>query len=132
MKGDYCQICNYKKVLTNLFGSHFCIYCFKNTPSRIHIFGADTIGIKENLRLKHKSAFFRKFKSFLIRGYGSSEKTENGVFVYRYSDKENDSYTEIVKDYKTGEIIHRCKEKLTEHIGHGSQKEIERENNQMM
>lgn len=37
-------------------------------------------------------------------------------------DRENNQYYEIIKNNQTGEIIHECKEPLSEHCGHGSDK----------
>lgn len=37
-------------------------------------------------------------------------------------DKENDSYVEVVTDKESGIIIHECREALSEHKGHGSDK----------
>ena len=40
----------------------------------------------------------------------------------RVIDRNNDRYTEVVKDKATGEIIHKAEEPLSEHKGHGSDK----------
>jgi len=40
----------------------------------------------------------------------------------RVIDRDNDVYKEKVVDPKTGETIHHCEEKLSEHYGHGSDK----------
>ena len=40
----------------------------------------------------------------------------------RVIDKDNDHYREIVTDPETGEVIHECEEKLSDHFGHGSDK----------
>ena len=39
-----------------------------------------------------------------------------------YIDRKNDEYEEIIKNKDTGEIIHECKEPLSQHVGHGSAK----------
>jgi len=41
-----------------------------------------------------------------------------------YIDRKNDKYEEIIKNKDTGEIIHECKEPLSQHVGHGSTKYI--------
>jgi hypothetical protein len=41
---------------------------------------------------------------------------------YKMEDKRNDNYVERVADLQTGEEIHFCNEKLSEHRGHGSAK----------
>ncbi|OUP52689.1 hypothetical protein B5F17_08270 [Butyricicoccus pullicaecorum] len=49
---------------------------------------------------------------------------DNGTPVRRYKliDRENDWYEEVVTDLTTGEVSHECKQKLSEHTGHGSAK----------
>jgi hypothetical protein len=42
--------------------------------------------------------------------------------VTRIIDRENNLYKEIIKDYKTGEIIKECTEPLDKHVGHGTAK----------
>lgn len=37
-------------------------------------------------------------------------------------DRDNDGYTEIIKDAKTGEVLYECSEPLSKHIGHGCAK----------
>jgi uncharacterized FlaG/YvyC family protein len=37
-------------------------------------------------------------------------------------DRENDKYSKKVIDRETGEVIHECEEKLTEHFNRGSAK----------
>jgi len=41
----------------------------------------------------------------------------------RRIDRKNDLYREVVTDPKTGDVIHRCEEPLSEHRGHGSAKQ---------
>lgn len=57
-------------------------------------------------------------------GWQPSMKTKNGINLLRSLDKEKDTYTEIVTDYKTGKVIYKNKngEKLSEHTGYGSAK----------
>lgn len=44
------------------------------------------------------------------------------IHLFRSIDRDNDSYEEVVTDLETGRIIHECKEPLSEHRGHGSDK----------
>ena len=44
------------------------------------------------------------------------------VFRHVWIDRDNDWYSETVTDYETGEIVHECKEPLSQHQGHGSAK----------
>lgn len=49
------------------------------------------------------------------------------VHRQRVIDRDNDQYFEKITDYETGEVIHHCKEPLSQHQGHGDGK---RKNNQ--
>jgi hypothetical protein len=49
------------------------------------------------------------------------------VHKKRVIDRDNDQYLEKITDYETGEVIHHCKEPLSQHQGHGDAK---RKNNQ--
>jgi hypothetical protein len=51
-----------------------------------------------------------------------SHKLEKHVHHERVIDRRNDRYFEQVTDYETGEVLHRCEEPLSEHMGHGSAK----------
>lgn len=44
------------------------------------------------------------------------------VHHFQYKDRDLDIYEETVTDLETGEIIHECREPLSEHRGHGSDK----------
>ena len=49
------------------------------------------------------------------------------VSKQRVIDRAHDRYYEDVRDKETGEEIHHCEEKLSEHFGHGSAKESKNE-----
>lgn len=51
------------------------------------------------------------------------------VHHYRLRDRDKDIYEETVTDLETGKIIHECKEPLSKHIGHGSDKNREPKDN---
>ena len=55
---------------------------------------------------------------------GDDLRKSDGKFVKkeRYIDRDNDSYKETVVDPENNKVIHHCEEKLSEHIGHGSDK----------
>lgn len=44
------------------------------------------------------------------------------MLLMRLIDRENNLYHEKVISIDTGEIVHECKEKLSDHSGHGSAK----------
>ena len=56
----------------------------------------------------------------IINGEELNISENKWVQKTRIIDRENDTYYEEVSDQ--GEIIHHCKEKLSEHHGHGSAK----------
>jgi len=49
-------------------------------------------------------------------------RTGKLVKKVRIIDHETDKYEELIRDQLTGEIFHRCKEPLSQHVGHGSAK----------
>lgn len=63
-------------------------------------------------------------KDTIQRGDGKTR-----VHHFQYKDRDLDIYEETVTDLETGEIIHACKEPLSEHIGHGSDKFSKKEKN---
>ena len=82
----------------------------------------DTVIVREKLGVKarHKPAGkpFREITS----GDDLHRKTGKWMHLERTVDRDNDLYKEVVKDPKTGEIVHMCEEPLTKHRGHGSAK----------
>jgi hypothetical protein len=120
--GRFCQKCDKKKWLSNLIGLQFCLHCLKNTNSDIRISISETINVRDSFKLRKKSLGFKRFAVETICGWFSSHKYKDGVELSRSLDKEKDEYYEVVKDYKTGKIVHESHEKLSEHTGYGSAK----------
>jgi len=56
---------------------------------------------------------------------------KDGIWTHRemYVDKENNLYSEVIKNKNTGKIIRLCKEPLSKHIGHGYAKKRYSKNN---
>lgn len=121
-QGRFCQECGKKKWLSDLLGSRFCLHCMKNTNSDIRISISETINMRDSFKLRKKSPGFRRFAVETIGGWFSSHRYKDGVELSRSLDKEKDEYHEVVKEYKTGKIVHESHEKLSEHTGHGSAK----------
>lgn len=122
MSGYSCKFCKHNKILMNLFGIRFCLFCRKNTLNDILITLSEEISLRENLGLKVKSPLYKRFKSWITIGWEQSHLAKDGVNKTRIFDKENNKYMEKVEDYRTGKILHKCEEKLSDHIGHGSAK----------
>ena len=57
-----------------------------------------------------------------ITGSEWSDSLQKMVHKERLIDRKNDRYREVVKDTKTGDVIHEVDEPLSQHIGHGSAK----------
>ncbi len=74
------------------------------------------------LKIKGKRKGLRKAFIELIRGHDKSRKLNRYVEKERIIDRENDQYYEKITDPETGEVIHECKEPLSDHFGHGSAK----------
>jgi hypothetical protein len=110
--GRFCRECGKYK-----FFQLFCLRCFKRTNSDIHIFLSDTIIVRDSLRLRKHKVGIKKFIVETISGWFPSLnlKLPDGVNKSRTIDRENNEYYEIVKEYKTGEVIHECRESLDQH-----------------
>jgi len=61
-------------------------------------------------------------KPFLELLAGASLHKKTGVWntIERVIDRAKDWYKEVVTDRKTGAVLHRCEEPLSQHKGHGS------------
>jgi hypothetical protein len=72
---------------------------------------------KDPARPKKKRDRVRFFSGDQLRG-----SKGDWVEKERVIDRNNNRYTEVVKDKATGEILHQTEEPLSEHRGHGSDK----------
>ena len=54
------------------------------------------------------------------QGSDYSRSRKKFVRLARVIDRGNDSYSELVTDPHTGEVIHRCQEPLSKHQGRGT------------
>lgn len=66
----------------------------------------------------------RKKKRWEIISRDAVQRSDGKTRVhhFQYKDRDLDIYEEVVTDLETGEVIHECKEPLSKHIGHGSDK----------
>lgn len=77
----------------------------------------ETMKVRETLKLTAKRPGFGLLKK-MVQGFrrsGDVEKFPEGVDVQMVVDRENNEYHHIVKDNKTGQVIHEEHETLTEH-----------------
>jgi len=84
------------------------------------------LAVQEEIKA-HEKAVLRAYRSGLKRPcrelvQGDELFKARGQWVkkYRLIDREQNVYHERVVDPATGEVIHECKERLTDHRGHGS------------
>lgn len=88
--------------------------------------GRATIGVEFEVAKMHAKAKGIKKKAWEY----ISKKTVRGddgvtrVHHFRDINRIENTYEEKVTDIETGETIHYCKEKLTDHFGHGSAKKV--------
>ncbi len=87
-----------------------------------HVSIHDTVTMKSKLGMKGRHAGGGKPFVEQISGDDLHRKTGKWVKLKRIIDHENDHYHEIVTDPATGKIIHECKERLSDHKGHGAAK----------
>jgi len=88
----------------------------------IHAEIHDTIILREKLGLKGRHTGGKK--PFIEQVSGDDLHRKSGTWMKhsRIIDRDNDSYHEVVIDPNSGKIVHECKEPLSQHRGHGSDK----------
>ena len=82
----------------------------------------ENLGIHDQVKGKGKETDNKKpIKEFKI---GDDFHINSKKWNHRemYIDRKNDKYEEIIKNKDTGEIIYKCKEPLSQHVGHGDAK----------
>jgi hypothetical protein len=90
-----------------------------STRQEVRITIADTISLHDEVRLvaRHSEAA----PHYKMRtGDSWSTKFSKWMHRTRRIDREGDLYEETVTDPDTGEVIHQQSERLTDHLGHGS------------
>jgi len=98
----------------------FCPNCGSKKLDKVLIL-EEKLEIHERIKGKSKEEGAKPVQEFTA-GDDLHRKSEKWHHREMYIDRKNDFYREIVKDKTTGEIIHKCEEPLSEHIGHGSAK----------
>lgn len=117
----WCRHCK-----TELEPSHTgpCPSCGK-TGKDCRVVVKTTIGIRTGITARHKRKGFRKFMAEMVSRWRPSKSPElpNGVQEDRVIDKGRDEYHHIVRDARTGEVIHEEHETLSEHKNHSGGKD---------
>ncbi len=86
------------------------------------VFHEETLTMRDLIKMKAKHKGEKKSFIETIIGFNKSKSLEKLVNLERTIDRENNLYFELITDYESGEVIHRCEEPLSEHVGHGSAK----------
>jgi hypothetical protein len=113
--GKFCRECGRCK-----FFQRFCLWCFKNTNSDIRVAISETITVRESGKIRKYKLGIKKFIVEVLFGWSPTKgrlvkKLNHGVERSRVIDREKDEYHEIIKDYKTKKIVHKCHEPLSKH-----------------
>ncbi|MFA5172926.1 MAG: hypothetical protein WC435_00780 [Candidatus Paceibacterota bacterium] len=109
-----CQECGNEMVDVN-----YCNYCNKRVISNLHVFISENIEISEAYKGKVREGQVGEVKPH----FEFSEKDEKsgdsrltkGVHISIAIDRKNNKYRQVVKDKRTGKILHKESEPLTEH-----------------
>lgn len=101
-----------------------CPACGSLTRS-IHVTIHEAVTIKEKLGMKGRHAGGGKPYIEQVQGDDLHRDTGTWRRLSRIIDRENDMYHEVVKDSATGEVLHECREPLSEHRGHGTAKKLQ-------
>jgi hypothetical protein len=98
-----------------------CPACGSVTRS-IHVSVHETLTVRERLGMKGRHA--NGGKPFIEQVHGADLHRDTGRWreLSRVIDRGKDLYHEVIKDPATGEVLHECKEPLSEHRGHGAAK----------
>ncbi len=116
-KQIFCKDCNQELKEKD----KLCFNCgskYKRIILQLH----DKLRIVEQLNMRVKDFNTKKTVIKSVVGDDFSVGKNKYVHKERVINKRDDKYFETVKDKETGEIIHNCDEKLSEHKGHGSAK----------
>lgn len=92
-------------------------YIFNCGHTWTHMLFSDSITIHDSIRARMKKHGIGKFVWELLQGWFPSgdPKLSKGVFQKRLIDKENNQYEHLIVDQKTGTILHKENERLSDH-----------------
>ena len=97
---------------------------------RLHVGGSAKLTVRGGGTLRAYRGGMSKSKGLTVTEMdipGVHRATGENVRVYRRFDKVNDLYHERITVEETGAVIHECKEPLSTHTGHGSDKPSKQE-----
>jgi len=110
IKRKICSTCASEK------DSEYCQFCGKETPSNISINISEKIKLKGLFQIKFRE-LGKKVRSIIRSGWKQSGDPllKEGVYEDRIIDRNKDEYHQVIKDVRTGKILHEEHEKLSEH-----------------
>jgi len=82
----------------------------------------ETLELHDSLTAKGRHEGQKRPFIEVFSGADFSHRLKKWMQKLRLIDRDKDIYHEEVTDPDTGEVVHKTKEKLTEHTGHGSAK----------
>lgn len=111
MNKIFCAICKSEK------SGRFCDKCQKETPNLFKINVFDTAKARESIGIKQKRPGFKRFLVKMFQGFKPSgdPNLPEGVDEQMIIDREKNEYHQIVKDNKTGKVLHEEHEFLSQH-----------------
>ena len=98
-----------------------------STEVNYNVVAKDHYEVHDGVKIKNNKKVGKRNRPALEEYCGDEQMRSTGEWVHkeRKIDRENDLYHEKVVDPQTGNVMHECKEKLSEHLGHGSDKKGE-------
>ena len=109
-KREICSVCANEKL------SKYCEFCRRETPSNLSVEVFEKVRLRGLFTLKFREAG-RKVKAIIRSGWKKSgdPRLSEGVYEDRIIDRLKNAYHQVVKDARTGTILHEEHEKLTDH-----------------
>jgi Zn ribbon nucleic-acid-binding protein len=98
-----------------------CANCGSSSRS-YHEFIAESVMVRDGLGMKAKRPDKKRPHIETKDGPEHSRSRDKLVHRVQIFDRDNDRYVERVTDYESGEVIRKCEELLSKHLGHGSDK----------
>lgn len=94
-----------------------------------HVTIHDTVTLREKIGMKARHPGGEKPFIEQVQGADLHQKSGKWMNKVRIIDRDNDSYHEVITNPETGEVIHECKEPLSQHIGHGTARNSKKKKN---
>jgi hypothetical protein len=82
----------------------------------------ETLTLHSKLGMKGRHGTTGKPFRETVTGDDLHRKTGKWMHLERNIDRDNNLYKEVIKDPRTGEVVHKYEEPLIKHQGHGSAK----------